>query len=676
MQSNLLALKYTIEYLRRYKNLTGLWIEMGRTFPIESEETKKPPKQKKPEEPEEEVETEPEYPELPKEYQPFTKDTQNQENGKETQHRVVEVNFKTSFFAQRYFSNVVRGASSPFQEALLPTKLPQPSQSKQTGKEMIVRTFGKRKIDLFLPPGFKPLQPSDPRAWISRLETGGYSLELKDDLKVIRIPLVEDNRIPMMPHLREIYTRPVGFKAEEWPDGVQVDIVRRFSKKKARSQPLKVAQAVADHIASEYLYSLGSRIETDPIQALQAGAFQSDMAAYSMVGILRDIYEIPSRVVGGFRAKKYQNGKDGNSYLVIPGEAHAWVEVFHDGKWHSFDPTPIKKDKKEDSSGGENEYSDQPPDENTVHPESEQEGKKESLQGDKSSKSGDHQARLKENTQKRVDDKSQDKDKDKNKNEESLTLEELADQLELGSLELDPKSHHNALLERAMRVLLQIVLDPTQRGVITQNRLNQISFLIRKFPNVQKVYQEALIAHNKDHPELRLWVDHLVRMIPERDLNQTYQELHKINLTLKIYSKVLDHGGSIPIPRELLATLDLAQRKIHQLAHPDSQEIGIVQDLVKDFSSVPRQLLKQEYDLAHVGPNNPTKKVAKRLKGGQLNDLRLLSILSPLSDFILNSTPRPENIEIKTWQDHPQRSRGQDLLPLQRFSDMSRALLG
>jgi Mg-chelatase subunit ChlD len=68
--------------------------------------------------------------------------------------------------------------------------------------------------------------------------------------------------------------------------------------------------------------------------------------------------------------------------------------------------------------------------------------------------------------------------------------------------------------------------------------------------------------------------------------------------------------------------------------------------------------------------------VAKLLKEGRLNDLRLLSILSPLSDFILNSTPRPDTTEVKTWQRDLSRPWGRDLLPLQRFSDMSRALLG
>lgn len=679
LQSHLLALKYTLEYLRRYREPEAVVDRDGKKHEAKKEEQKKQDKDQAGQD------QPPEYPELPKEYKPLTKDAQDQAGGKQKPHRVAEVNFKTPFFAQRYFTNIVRGSSHPFQEAALSQSLSQASRYQSTERELTVRTFGKRNVDLFLPPGFKPLQPSDPRALISRSETGGYALELRDHFAEVHIPLIEDLNISMMPHLKEAYTRPVGFKTEEWPSDVQADIIRRYSRQDAKTQPLQVAQAIADHIATEYLYSLGPRSETDPIQALQSGAFQCDMAAYAMVGLLRDVYQIPSRVVGGFRAKKHQSGKDGKSYLVVPGEAHAWVEVFDGGKWHLFDPTPIKKDKK-DTQKGNSEYSDNAL-ENTPQPESEQQEREPSDsssqgQGDGKQKQ-DHQTRLDENTRRRTGDpQKQEKQntprEERGKDsEERLSLEELANQLELGSLELEPKMDQNVLLERAMRVLLQSALDPTQRGVDIQNRLHQISSLIRRFnsPSIKQIHQQALSAHGGNHPELKNWMDGLVRLMPGQDVNKTYQELHRIKLALTAYAKVLDRDGRIPVPERLIESLDQAGRRLGELAHPDSQDIGLVQDLVKNLPSVARQLLEQLYDFTQVGSNSPTKEVAKQLKSGKLNDLRLISILSPLSDFILNSTPRPETIEVKTWQRNSRRPRGQDLLPLQRFTDMARAIL-
>src|SRR5262249_50102751 len=76
-----------------------------------------------------------------------------------------------------------------------------------------------------------------------------------------------------------------------------------------------------------------------------------------------------------------------------------------------------------------------------------------------------------------------------------------------------------------------------------------------------------------------------------------------------------------------------------------------------------------------VGLNAPTLEAAKALQARRLSDLRLLAELNSVTDFILNSTPHPETIDIKTWMAQPGR-RGRDILPLQRFSDLPHAILG
>ena len=77
-----------------------------------------------------------------------------------------------------------------------------------------------------------------------------------------------------------------------------------------------------------------------PLDALNKGAFQCD-GSLGLAGF-EDRYEIPTRVVGGYRAKKYKKGKE-NSFLVLQNDLHVWVEVYADGAWHTFDPTPIKR---------------------------------------------------------------------------------------------------------------------------------------------------------------------------------------------------------------------------------------------------------------------------------------------------------------------------------------------
>lgn len=688
LQSNLLALRYTNLYLRRFYIPDKVVDRDGKSeerVQEEKKEEKKPPPQ--------EEDTPPEYAELPDAYKPFTKDTENQGSGSQKKHRIAEVNYKTPYFAQKSYGVVVRGAAHPFQSIDVPLLQTPVGGSKMTQKELIVRTYGKKSVPLFIPPLVKPLQPTDPRAKITRTPSGTYRLEMSEVLNEVRIPLVEDDRIQMMSALQELYSAPVGFSPEEWPIELKTQVLRKMSSDLGRIEPLRVAQAISDFISTQYLYSVGPKPETDPIQAMKSGAFQCDMAAYTMVGVLRDVYKIPSRVTAGYRAKSSTREGGSRSFLIFPGEAHAWVEVFHEGKWHLFDPTPIKKDKKskQEEGGNPDEYQDNALD-NTQkpHPE-ESEGvpsQQAVEQGDAHKESKDHKKTLDENTKKREEslfDKlkkavglDKNEKKDQQTSEEAESKEDLIKELELGSLELEPKRDHNLLIDRAVRALLQIAFDPTKISQDTRSKLNLLYKIIKRYGNQRELalYQRAVAAHATEHPELKSWLERLTRRAEEQDVNKTYQELSQIRDALKVYSEVLDEAGKIKKPHELLSKLEQALQTLNKLAHPDSKNIGLVQDFVKTFPTVIRMLLKQEYQFDHAGPNAPTITIAEKLKKNELVDLRLLASLLPLTNFILNSTPRPEYIEVKSWERNLKKPKGRDLMPLQRFTDLTRAIRG
>lgn len=678
LQSNLLALKYTQEYLRRYKI-------------VRPEDNPEVPKEKKSKE---QSETELKYPELPKDVQNLDEISQFilaiAPAGNLKQNRIGEVNFKTPFFSQRYFSEINRLGSVPFREVPLPTTFLSPGKFRDTGRELILKLIGKKKVDLFLPPQYVPVQPSNPRASISRSESGGYVLSVQGDLEEVHIPLVQESGVRLTPPVYDAHIRKVGFGNQEWPDGVQIHVLRKFSSERVQNQTLQIAQAIANHISNEYQYktrSLTSSEENDPIDALKAGSFQSEMASFIMISLLRDAYKIPSRIVGGFRAKSHQSAQDGKSYLIHPSTPHWWVEVFHDGKWHAFDPTPIKKARKDQKEPGQ-VYSDRLP-ENTPRQKESEGG---TNNGDKSNNLktgqilGGTQDQGQNDAQKLTHEQNQNQEINQGQSDNleinpagEMTLDELANQLEIGSLELEPRLDRNALLERVIRVLLQVATNPTQNGTDIQNRLNRISSILGKSPSIElkRLYQEASTIHEGEHPPLKSWIDQLVRIMASQDINHSYQVLYRIRKTSQIFSQVLDRNvPKIPVPENLLEKLLQAQRILESLAHPDSQDIALVQELVKNLPSVPRLLLKNQFDLTRVGPNAPTREISRQLKNGNLNDLRLISNLSPMSDFILNSSPRPEMLEVKTWQRNLTRPRGREILPLQRFSDLPRAIWG
>ena len=700
LQSNLLALKFTAEYLRRYKEPESVVDRDGDSPKTEEDRNQTPPKPNQPDHKGQEEDS-PEYPDLPTEYKPFTKDTSTPPgSGSKKQFRIAEVNFDTPYFSQRYLSEIIRGAAHPFREVSLPTVFPAIGKFEQTQRTLTIRTFGKAKVALFIPPLYKPLQPSDPRASILRTDSGGFELELRANLAElqteIQIPLIEDKSISISPPVRELYTRPVGFAPQEWPEKLQATIFRKFPAIEAKTNPLGIAQAVSDYISSEHLYSVGAQPETEPTEALKAGSFQCDMAAYAMVGLLRDFYKIPTRAVGGYRAKRFQNGKDGKSYLIIPGEAHVWVEVFFEetpgvGRWVLYDPTPSRKDRKdEDPSEERDEYST-----NSLK-NTQKSSTPENKNGpaDQQQTPTDHLKQVEEATARRVkelEDHTQAKQKglvtqpDSDKSDpdsdlmKELSRDELANRLEIGSLNLQESgtpSNRNPLLERAIRIVLQTIIEPNQNSLDIQSRLSQVSTVIKglRSSEFKGLFQEAMNIHSTQHPDLKNWLDQLLGLAPRQEVNKTYQELFQMRRAIEIYSQLLDRNGKIPVPHSLLTSLIELQGKLYSLAHTDSQDIALVQGLVQSLPAVARLLLKEQFDFTKVGPNLPTREVAKKLKAGEINELRLLSHLIPLSDFVLNSSPRPESLEIKTWQKDSSHPRGRDLLPLQRYSDLSRAI--
>ena len=662
-QSNLLALQYVREYLRRFDNNRKVVDREGRSV-------EKPEKPEKPEK-QEQQEEEPQYPEIPDSYKPQTDELSEQSN-KTVPYRLAETNFRTQYFVGKRYGEIRRHSPMPFGTGALPIPSGQSGAFKETPKEMILRPLGRREMPLFLPSGHRPLQPSDSRASIVVEDSGNYTLKLKEDLPEVTVPLVEEGNMVEMPPNLEYYSRPVGFDEKEWPDKIQMEILRRFTSEAGKEKPLEVARAIAKHISGEYLYSVGARPETDPIEALKAGAFQCDMAAFIMVGLLRDVYQIPARAVGGYPAQKYKGGGDHKSYLILPSVAHAWVEVFHDGRWNTFDPIPVKKDRKEKEKDSDSEYSSW---KEQGEGRGEQEGLKQESSSGKVEKTSDHVSRLEKNTREGLERDFVEGDKVGPEDGE-LIANDLADHLELGSLELEPL-YHNPLVARAMRVFLQSSLDPHRGGGDIQNLLNGMLKGSSKIsdPEFQQLYREAMDVHSSNHPGLNEWIEQIMAMTPKQDLEKTHQDVFKLKSSLELYARVLDSDGGIPYPEKLLDSLNRAYELIDGQSHPDSKDIAIVKNLTKNLPNLALQLLKRRYDLSVVGPNTPTKKVAGKLKKGKLNDLRLMAILNPLTDFILNASPRPEGIPVKQWEKNTNRTLGKDLLPLDRPSDIFRALI-
>jgi len=680
-----LALEWSHDYLRRFikpeevKDRDGEKVE-------KKEEQKEEPRKKKKKDQNKKKSPPPDYPELPKEYKPFSKETDKESGGADQEKLVVaKFNGKSEYFKQVNFNTVFRGQAQPFQSTEIPTFSEALGPAQNATHILKYNMGGRRKVTLFSVPGYEFLEPSDPRLKITVDGAGNHYLEVLEPIhQEIELPLRPAQPFAMNPVMVETFLRPIGIAANEWPDKIRIHLLE----KEKHADILAQAKAVRDHIAKEYLYSIGPRPETDPMEALKAGAFQCDMAAYIMVSVLRDYYKIPARAVGGFRGKKYTQSNQMESHLVLPGDAHAWVEVFHDGKWQTFDPTPEKKDKKK-----KNEEEADPDYQPFIPEDAEPEQSDDAQDSDQGQPSqgqgkGGHKRTQKEKmeqaTQKRLDELEKEKGKEekgqkkgkKEKGEKEKDLDEVAKHLEVGSLSLKPDSRRNPLLDRAMRILMRLALWPALDTTENATKLNSLASVIRQMrsPQLMELLNKGLSTFNKKALPFHQALERVRYLIDKQELGATYSELNRVITSLELFGQTLDAQGKIPYPTELLETLYRVRAHFQALNASNAHEVAAVLKFINQLPSQTRALVQEEFQLKTVGLNTPTQNVAHALAQGKLQGPNLISILSPLTDFIMDSKPQPEYIRAKMWEKDPKYIKGRDFLPTERLSDAQKAL--
>lgn len=100
--------------------------------------------------------------------------------------------------------------------------------------------------------------------------------------------------------------------------------------------------AIRSRLAREYAYTLKpKRVRglTDPTLAFLTDSKQGHCEYFaSATVLLARSLGIPARVASGYRVFEYNPA--GAYHIVRMRDAHAWAEVWLDGRWHTFDTTP------------------------------------------------------------------------------------------------------------------------------------------------------------------------------------------------------------------------------------------------------------------------------------------------------------------------------------------------
>lgn len=128
------------------------------------------------------------------------------------------------------------------------------------------------------------------------------------------------------------------------------------------SRDLEIAQDISHYLSSNFTYTLNlngisSDEDVDPIVRFlyEFRRGHCELFAGAMTLLCQSL-NIPTRMVVGFRCDSDDFNALGGFYQVKQSNAHAWVEVFADRKWNTFDPTSGHLAGGDDSSPKKNGY--------------------------------------------------------------------------------------------------------------------------------------------------------------------------------------------------------------------------------------------------------------------------------------------------------------------------------
>lgn len=240
-------------------------------------------------------------------------------------------------FDGKSWTNTFSKTARTYNSSLSSFRLPFAEQS----KDMVSYEFKvlpTREKTIFLPPFARSIkiEPSsirmDKLGNIKRVNTHTKSLiyeveseNVKETLSLLNI----EKEIPKKIKKTYLQLPNISDKVKKLADHLTQDKENNFEK----------TQAIMNFFQRSFVYSLSSVHPGNPIEnfLLTNRKGHCQYFAGAMVVLLR-LNNIPARVVNGYNQGTYN--AYGDYFTIRQSDAHAWVEVYADGRWIIVDPTP------------------------------------------------------------------------------------------------------------------------------------------------------------------------------------------------------------------------------------------------------------------------------------------------------------------------------------------------
>lgn len=606
-----------------------------------------------------------EFSQLPSQYTPKTKDINEEESS--SLYEILRTSVHETYFVQRYYHHIRRGEEYVFGENTMEGDMEAERFGVPSSHFLEIFPLGKRRLDIFLPVGFVPLDVNYKDFKVKQKRNGEFSLYLYKDLERVKINIGRQEKKFLSSWELRPYEEKVGVSDHEWPEEVQVKFVRR-KKTFKKSESLEVAKEIESYLRTNFSYSKKDMPEKDPVEALKVGSFQCDMASYIMVSILRDIFSIPSRIGGGYIGEPL-GGSD--LYTVkLPSEPHVWVEVFHHGIWHKFDPTPIGENSGDLSQHHENQSSMKKSDDGEVD------------QGEGSGKTGEEAL---------LDPKGSDEENtlglEKDSFKENKTLEsedfdgEKSTGVGTGDISLSgiqkiavPESRlRNIFIYETVRNLLKKILSPFRDSRLILEDIQNLDFIFRlySFNDLKRTYQRSFVVADFNHPHIKSWFQNIKVKFNSMSSFDLYQNIYHFRESLSLFLEL--HKPEEISRNSLVLMEDLNRILMGMKSQAETKELAIGHSFYEKQSMAMKKYLNIKYGISSSSSRKGIHNLGVDILDGKLNHIRLIEKLSVFSKVVFDPFETRRLGESRAWYQDGKIKRGRDILPVRDFSFRPRA---
>lgn len=554
-------------------------------------------------------------------------------------------------------------------------------------KYFIINKQKATELIIPMPYGFRPILTEYKNYAVVSTIPGEYqvkSLYEKPLPEQVTFWLEPESKVTMTQEQIKENSKVSGINPKSWPDHVKTGV--NSARAQGKGDPLLISKRLSEWFQTDGPYSyyndsnapseknffgdLLSRKDHKALALAKGKTFNCDGGALIGAILLRDFFQIPTRVAGG---KNISDSKEigGEIYQVANADVpnHSWVEIFVNEEWVPFDFTPNKgnpgnegkydenkENSKIDDSHEDNSKIDKSKTDDSIKKDSNNHS--ESLNDEKGigNKSIEEPPASEEKKQKENENKatqpgknSEGQDSQKQDSQVPLKIYMPRTPVQISRLPKSFDSLHGTYPRQA-------ILHTLERSV-HHSKMEELPLILESsllnFPEIQVYNQQVKSEINRISSEFYGKEDKtLVELVSEAktefftDPTLSYQNLQKVKSVIESIAKYRDLSFE---EKEFSNSLLEIKNQFNHYRHPSSQKQELVERIIRELpGNTIRKIVLDQYPEALKIGSMDQHHLYTALKNGSMSHIVRTSMVGRHFNFFLNAEKELKYRKIKS----------------------------